>query len=131
MKRDLKITQLAKKLVEFSKENGIVTEGKVTEVLSALKQAQHRHYLAILKAFLNFIRREITLQTAIVSTPSNLSEANLKAIEAHFAKAYDRPINAVLKQDDALIAGVQVRVGDDVYDASIAGYLQRLSENVH
>ena len=37
MKRDQKIIKLAKKLVELSKDNGVVTESKVVEVLSGLQ----------------------------------------------------------------------------------------------
>ena len=131
MKKNVKITQFAKKLVELSKESGVVTAAKVSEVLEALKQVQYRHHLAVLKLYRNYIRREIALQTAVVSTPSNLNEANLKTIESHFTQKYNRPINAVLQLDDSLIAGVRVRVGDDVYDASVAGHLQRLAENIY
>ena len=131
MKRDKKITQLAKKLVELSKDNGVVTEAKVGEVLAGLKQVQHRHHLTVLKTFLNYLRREIALQTAVVSTPGALSDDALKAIEATYSKIYGRPISAVTQQDTSLIAGVRVRVGDDVYDASVAGRLQRLAENVN
>jgi F-type H+-transporting ATPase subunit delta len=130
MKRDQKITRLAKKLVELSKDNGVVTEAKVTEVLAGLKQVQHRHHLTVLKTFLSYLRREIALQTAVVMTPGALSDDALKAIEATYSKMYDRPVSAVIQQETALIAGVRVRVGDDVYDASVAGRLQRLAENV-
>ncbi|KRP37561.1 MAG: hypothetical protein ABS34_02305 [Opitutaceae bacterium BACL24 MAG-120322-bin51] len=130
MKRDQKITRLAKKLVELSKDDGVVTNAKVGEVLAGLKQVQHRHHLAVLKTFLNYIRREIALQTAVVSTPGALSDDALKAIEATYSKMYGRPVSAVTQQDTSLIAGVRVRVGDDVYDASVAGHLQRLAENV-
>lgn len=131
MKRDAKITRFARKLVELSKENGILTEARVAEVIEALKQSQHPHYLKILKAFLNYIRREITLQTAVVSGSTSLSESSLKTIEAHFTKTCNRPVTAIFKQDKSLIAGIRIRVGDDVYDATIAGHLQRLVENVH
>ena len=130
MKRDQKITRLAKKLVELSKDNGVVTEAKVTEVLAGLKQVQHRHHLTVLKTFLSYLRREIALQTAVVMTPGALSDDALKAIEATYSKMYDRPVSAVIQQETALIAGVRVRVGDDVYDASVAGRHQRLAENV-
>ena len=130
MKRDQKITRLAKKLVELSKDKGVVTEAKVAEVLDALKQVQHRHHLTLLKTFLNFLRREIALQTALVATPTALSASTLQAIEATYTKLYDRPIKAVTQQDPSLIAGVRVRVGDDVYDASVSGRLQRLADNV-
>lgn len=131
MKRDKKITQLAKKLVELSKDNGIVTEAKVGEVLAGLKQIQPRHYLLTLKTYLTYLRREIALQTAIVSTPAALSPDALRSLEAKFSSLYGRSVSAVTKTDPSLIAGVRVRVGDDVYDASVAGSLQRLAENVH
>ena len=131
MKRDQKIIKLAKKLVELSKENGVVTESKVVEVLSGLQQVQHRHHLTVLKTFLNYLRREVALQTAVVSSPAGLSDDALGAIEAQFSRLYNRPVNAVTQQDTSLIAGVRVRVGDDVYDASLAGRLQRLAESVN
>ena len=130
MKRDQKITRLAKKLVELSKDNGVVTEAKVGEVLAGLKQVQHRHHLTVLKTFLGYLRREIALQTAVVSTPGALSDDALKAIETTYSNMYGRAVSAVTQQDTSLIAGVRVRVGDDVYDASVAGHLQRLAENV-
>ena len=131
MKRDKKITQLAKKLVELSKDNGVVTEAKVGEVLAGLKEVKHRHHLTVLKSFLVFLRREVALQTAVVATPGALSDAALKEIETHYTKIYGRPVTAVTQADPSLIAGVRVRVGDDVYDASVAGRLQRLAENVN
>lgn len=131
MKRDQKITKLAKKLVELSKDNGVVTEAKVGEVLAGLKQVQHRHHLTVLKTFLGYLRREIALQTAVVSTPAALSDEALKAIETKFTNLYGRPVSAVTQQDTSLIAGVRVRVGDDVYDSSVAGRLARLAESVN
>jgi len=131
MRRDKKITHLAKKLVELSKDGGVVTDAKVSEVLVGFKQVGHRQYLAVLKAYLGYLRREVALQTALVSTPASLSADALKAIEAKFTQVYGRPITAVVEQDASLIAGVRIRVGDDVYDASVAGRLQRLAENVH
>ena len=131
MNRDQKITKLAKKLVELSKDSGVVTESKVAEVLAGFQQVQHRHHLTVLKTFLNYLRREVALQTAVVSTPTKLSDDALKAIEVQFSKLYNRPVSAVTQTDTNLIAGVRVRVGDDVYDASVAGRLQRLAESVN
>ena len=131
MKRDQKITKLAKKLLELSMDSGVVTESKVAEVLAGFQQLQHRRHLTVLKTFLNYLRREVALQTAVVSTPTGLSEDAIKAIEVQFSKLYNRPVNAVTQSDTSLIAGVRVRVGDDVYDASVAGRLQRLAESVN
>ena len=131
MNRDQKITKLAKKLLGLSKDNGVVTESKVAKVLAGFQQVQHRRHLTVLKTFLNYLRREVALQTAVVSTPTRLSDDALKAIEVQFSKLYNRPVNTVTQLDTSLIAGVRVRVGDDVYDASIAGCLQRIAESVN
>ena len=124
------INKLAKKLLELSKDSGVVSESKVNEVLAGLQQVQHRHHLKVLKTFLNYLRREVALQTAVVTTPTRLSDDALKAIEVQFSKLYSRPVSAVIQLDTTLIAGVRVRVGDDIYDASVAGRLQRLAESV-
>ena len=54
MTRDKKVLSFAKKLVEMSRDNGVVTEAKVAEVLAALKQAKPRHELQVLKTYLSF-----------------------------------------------------------------------------
>ena len=130
MKHDKKITRLAKKLVELSKEDGVVTEAMVSEVLTGLKQIKHRNYLIILKTYLVRLRRELALQTAVVSTPNLLSDDTLEEISAKYSLVYRRPIRAEVEKDNSLIAGVRVRVGDDLYDASLAGRLQRLADCV-
>lgn len=131
MTRDKKIRQFAKNLVELSRDNGVVTESLVTEVMSGLKKAELRHKLLVLKTYLYYIQRAVAEQTAVVSTPGALSPEALAAIESNFTQVYGRSISALTKTDASLIAGVRIRVGDDVYDASVSGRLKRLAENVH
>jgi F-type H+-transporting ATPase subunit delta len=131
MNRNKKNLQLVKKLVELSKVDELVEASKVSEVLASLKELKIPHTLAILKLYLRQIRREIALHTATVYTPTSLSATVLSKVEQDFTKLYGRKIKAVAETDTSLIAGVRVRVGDDVYDSSVAGRLQRLAENVH
>lgn len=131
MKRDPKIHRFVKKLVEFSKEDGVVTEAGVRQVLQSLEQSRPRKQLAILRSYLARIRREVARQTAVVSSATGLDEATLRDLERHFSQRYNRTIRAEGRADPSLIAGVRVRVGDDLYDASITGRLQRLAESVH
>jgi F-type H+-transporting ATPase subunit delta len=45
-------------------------------------------------------------------------------------KKYARQITSVARRDDALLAGLRVRVGDDVYESSVAGQLATLAAAV-
>jgi len=131
MKRDKKINQFAKRLAELSKEDGVVTEARVNEVLAGLKQSAPRNHLPLLKTYLTVLRREIARQTALIRTPGALAPEAIGAIEASFTKLYDRPVRARVEPDTSLIAGVTIRVGDDLYDATVAGRLKRLAEFVN
>lgn len=131
MTRDKKIRQFAKSLVALTRDNGVVTESRVAEVLEGLKKAELRNKLPVLKTYLFYIRKAVAEQTAIVATPGALSPEALSAIETNFSEVYGRAISAVTETDPSLIAGVRIRVGDDVYDASVAGSLKRLADNVH
>lgn len=131
MKRDKKVLQFAKRLVELSRDGGVITEAKVSEVLAGIKKIQPHRELLLLKAYLRYIRKAVAEQTAVVATPGTLSSEALSSIESNFTQVYSRPISAVTTTDASLIAGVRIRVGDDVYDASLAGRLKRLAENVH
>lgn len=131
MTREKKIVQFVKKLVELSKEEGVVTEARVAEVLSGLKDATVRRKLTVMKTYLTYIRKALAEQTALVTTPGALGTETLAAIEANFSKRYGRAISTETTTDASLIAGLRIRVGDDVYDASVAGRLKRLAENVH
>lgn len=130
MKRDVKITRFAKRLVELSKEDGKVTADRVAEVLSALKASPPRHHLPILKTYLRHIRVAVARQTAMVGTAVELPDSLLRTIEDLFSKTYGRSIESSTSIDPSLIAGLRVRVGDDVYDATVAGRLRRLAEGV-
>jgi len=130
MTRDKKVLSLAKRLVEMSREGGIVTEAGVSEVLAGIKKIKPRRELLLLKTYLYFIRKAVAEQTAVVATPGALGKDTLAAIETQFSALYGRTIHAVIEENPSLIAGVRIRIGDDVYDASVAGRLKRLAESV-
>lgn len=130
MKRDVKTIRFAKRLVELSREDGKVTRENVAKVLEALKASPPRHLLPILKSYLRYVRVAVAQQTASVDTPVELPDSLPQNLEATFSKIYGRPVESAVSIDPSLIAGLRVRVGDDVYDASVAGRLRRLSEGV-
>ena len=66
-------------------------------------------------------------QTAEI-TVTALEASTLESLKETFSKRYDRPIHVKTKIDPSLIAGIRVKIGDDVFDASIAERLKRISE---
>jgi F-type H+-transporting ATPase subunit delta len=130
MRPDRKIFAYAKKLLALSLQDGAVSAARVEAVLTALRTNPPRNPKAILRAYAKLVKRAIAAQTAVVESAVALDEPSLAAISQHYSQQYGRPIVAQSSENPSLIAGLRVRVGDDLYDASITGRLERLAAGV-
>lgn len=65
---------------------------------------------------------------AIVYTAKPLADAELAAIAEQFGKVTGKTIRAEQEVDPSLIGGIQVRIGDRLYDGSLSGKLARLEK---
>ncbi len=127
MRGSKQIRNTAKKLLQMSLENGEVSAERVSAVLNSLKAHPPRQYKAVLRGYLSLIRRELALSQAVVEHAGPLSGEILQSVESAFSSIYGRSVTAVAKDNPDLIAGLRIRVGSDVYDASIAQRLHELA----
>ena len=107
-------------------ENGLVQEDTVRLVAARLQAEQPRNYLALLTAFTELIRLEQARRTATITSAIPLTESEQAAIRAKL-DARTPGLQYVWQVDPALIAGLTVRVGDEVTDASVRSRIERLS----
>ena len=123
-----KLADEVRRFRDLSLENGVVSPERVNAVLSSLTKSRKPHELRpLLRGYLAAIRREVAKGEARVEFAGALSETVTTALGARFAAVYNRPVTVVAARNDALIAGFRARIGDDVYDASAAGHLAKLS----
>jgi len=118
---------LARQLFRLSIEDGRVSADRVAGVLAYLEKNPPRQPLVVLRLYHRLVGAEIARSQALVSHAGPVSADILRGIEAAFSRKYSRPISAVPRPDSSLIAGLRVRIGDDLYEASIAGQLASLS----
>lgn len=131
MKTDPRQRRLARKLVQLSLEDGLVSADKVREVLASVSKASGlSDRIGLLRRYRRLIAREIARHTAVVETPAELPQEVIRDLEQNLSRQYNRPVRASLKTNPSLLAGLRVRVGDDLMDASLAGRLQRLASSV-
>lgn len=64
---------------------------------------------------------------ATVTSAFAMNETQLAELSARLETRFKRKINASVSVDPALIGGVIVAVGDEVYDASVRGKLQGMA----
>ena len=122
--------QLARQFYKLSFENGVLSADRVAGVLAYIEKHRPAHTLAVLHAYQRLIAAEVARSQAVVEHAGPASNAALDAIAAALSKKYHRPVTAVAKRNDALLAGLRVRVGDDTYESSVASQLAALSAAV-
>lgn len=131
MLKESKSSKIAKGLVVLSlNEEGRVESEKINHILTELKKESTRRALPILRNFLTLIKQHIkTYEGSIEKSDSNVdSTSNL--ISDNISKARGKKINLVIKENKSLVAGFRVRIGDDVYEDSIASRIARLKKSL-
>lgn len=121
------IRQTARVLLSVSLDDGVVSAERVAGVLAWFEKVQPPRSLAILREYHRLVLAEINKTNARVEHAGALPDDALTAIAASLSKRYNRAVSATAAENPALIAGVRVSIGDDVFESSIAGQLESLS----
>lgn len=129
MKAGKQVRREAKELFRSTMVNGVMDEGKVRTVVQKVLQAKPRGYFAILEQFKRLIKIEEARRATSVESAVALSPEQQGSISGNLERIYGRGLNIAFQQNPALIGGLRVRVGSDVYDGSVAGRLKNLAES--
>lgn len=120
--------QVAKQLFSLSLVDGAVSPERVSGVLEYVEKHRPANPLLVLRAYQRLIEVELAKSRAVVEHAGNVDNAVLKNIAAALTTRYKRNVTAVSKPNSSLIAGLRVKIGDDVFESSVAGRLQALAE---
>ncbi len=122
-----KTQQLARQFFRLSLEDGVLSADRVAGVLEYIEKHRPSGTMAVLKAYHRLVAAEFARGQAVVEHAGAVGEAALAAITLAMGRKYGRKISVVARRNDALLAGIRVRVGDDAYEASVAGQLSTLA----
>ena len=124
------LKQFSKKLAELSLQDGLVSAEKVEAVLETLRKHPSRKPKTVLKHYLHYIKQAFKRGRAVIEYAGEIDEAAIAAIEKQLSNNYNRPITTTSVENEALIAGLRISIGDDIYDASVTGRLANLEKSV-
>jgi F-type H+-transporting ATPase subunit delta len=109
--------------------DGLMNEATVRLVADKIAAEKPRNYLALLTAFTELVRLERAAHTATITSAVPLTAEEQAAITAKL-NAREAGLNYEWKVDSSLIAGLTVKVGDNVTDASIRTRIEQLTKNL-
>lgn len=122
------VPQEAKRRVARAVGERIGFDDLATRFVELLLSNYRLHHLpAVLEALEAELNRRLGVATAEVTTAQALDDDEAARLRAALSKMLDREVDLKLAVDPALIAGFRARVGSTLYDASLAGQLDRLT----
>ena len=124
------VQQLARQFFKLSVVDGRLSADRVAGVLEYIEKHRPARAMAVLKAYQRLVAAEFARGQAIVEHAGSIGDATLATIAAAMTKRYSRPVTAIARKNDTLLAGLRVRVGDDTFESSIASQLTTLAAAV-
>ena len=109
--------------------DGLMDEAIVRQVADKIAADKPRNYLALLTAFTELVRLERAAHTATITSAVPLTEAEQAAITAKL-NARTPGLNYEWQVDSSLIAGLTVKVGNNVTDASVRTRIEKLTKTL-
>lgn len=127
-KKNQTLRKHAARLTELARgADGRIDAARVRAILAELPRAFPGAALRpLLESFYAAVARELRFSEVRIEFAGTLPAGTAEGLAEYFSKLYARPISPVPVPNPALLGGLRVQVGDDVYDASLAGTLARL-----
>jgi F-type H+-transporting ATPase subunit delta len=126
MKANRKVKRAARQLYRLCLVDGLLDDGRVRQVARGIGASRRRGALPILSDFLRLVRLDSDRHTAVVESATPLAAGMREGIEAGIARVYGPGLEASFAENPALIGGMRIKVGSDVYDESVRARLAAL-----
>jgi F-type H+-transporting ATPase subunit delta len=117
----------ARRLFGLCQTGGRLDDAKLRAVFTSLVESKPRDYRAILAALQRLTRLELERRKVTVESAVELDEATRQRVLAGLARQYGADLVAEYQVNPALLGGLRIRVGNDVFDGSVQGRLDRLA----
>ena len=116
----------AKELFRASRVNGMLDEAKALQVEQKVIAAKPRGYFAILNHFQRLVKLDLDRRTARVESAVPLAEPQQASIRTNLTRRYGNGLIFAFTENPALIGGLRVQIGSDVFDGSVEARLAGL-----
>ena len=130
MKISKDIRQLSRKLVRASYVNGTLDRERINSIVQSIIAERPRSYIQLLENYLRLLRLEFEKRQATIESASELDQEAGRKIVAGLEHKYGAGLTTSFVVNPALLGGVRVRVGSDVWDSSVRNRLERLQQKL-
>jgi F-type H+-transporting ATPase subunit delta len=118
----------AKQLFRSCFNNGVLDENRARQAVQIVINQKPRGYVGILSQFTRLVKLDLERRTAKVESAVALTPDQQAAVQTNLTRKYGPGLNVSYSQEPALLGGLRIQVGSDVYDGSVRARLENLRE---
>ena len=119
----------ARQLFRSCQVNGLLDENRVRQAVTLLLAQKPRGYVGILSRLHRLVKLDLARRAASVESAMPLA-ADLRAdVSAQLARIYGAGVNISFSENPAVLGGLRIQVGSDLYDGTVKSRLEKLEQS--
>ncbi len=116
----------ARQLFRTCQVNGLLDENRIRQAVALLSEKKPRGYTEILSRLHRLVKLDLERRAARVESAMPLPTDIQNAVTGEIKKKYGNGMNISFSQNPALIGGLRIQAGSDLYDGSVKTRLEKL-----
>ena len=119
----------ARQLFRNCEVNGLLDEGRVRQTVALLSSKKPRGYVEILSRLHRLVKLDVEQHAASVESATPLSAEQQAQVRSQLGSLYGAGLAVSFSETPALIGGLRIQVGSDLYDGSVKTRLEKLEQS--
>lgn len=118
----------ARRIFRLCQSGGRLDEAKLSTAVRRIAESQPRDYRGILAALKRLVRLEMERRRVVIESAAELDQASRDRVVSGLVAKYGNDLTFEYRVTPDLLGGLKIRVGNDVFDGSVKGRLDRLAQ---
>ncbi len=119
----------ARQLFRNCQVNGLLDENRVRQTISLLVEKKPRGYVGILSRMHRLVKLDLEQHAAHVESATPLTDDVRAGVKNQLDGIYGTGLSITFLENPALLGGLRIRVGSDLYDGSVKTRLEKLEQS--
>jgi len=118
----------ARRIFRLCQSGNRLDEAKLSTAVRRIAESKPRDHRGILSALKRLVRLELERRRVVVESAAELDQPSRDRVVSGLVAKYGDDLSFEYRVTPELLGGLKIRVGNDVFDGSVKGRLDRLAQ---
>lgn len=129
MKKDRQLQKIINQLLDLSFKDGKIIEAQVVKAIKVLKSLPESKTIFAMSEYLKGLKRKEREHTMYIEAVVPLSAVQVNKMKKIVERRY-LITKVLVSNNPEILGGFKLKIGDEIWDESIAGKIQQVKEAI-